>query len=172
MDRKVKKAGEKIQQYLKGRKAQEPVRKLAMGLKGDKKVFQYGGKKVDVTDVKSKLDAAADERDRKRAMMRDRQTKGKGHDPSDFADSYTPEGETLSEVDSSTPFADRVMNRVYEGFAEMSERQRKDYDKKANKPKHGREASQEEREEMAAKFQKSRGGASTKTKKMRDLRNP
>ena len=116
MDRKVKKAGEKIQQYLKGRKAQEPVRALAMGLKGDKKVFQYGGKKVDVTDVKSKLDKAADERDRQRAMMRDRQTKGKGHDPSDFADSYSPEGETLSEVDSSTPFADRVMNRVYEAI--------------------------------------------------------
>ena len=87
-------------------------------------------------------------------------------------DSYSPEGETtLSEVDSSTTeFVDRVMNRVNEAFDKMPERQLKDYDKKAKKPMHGREASKEEREEMAAKFQKSRGGASTKTKKMRDLR--
>ena len=85
--------------------------------------------------------------------------------------SYEPEGETLSEFDSSTTeFVDRVMNRVNEGFDKMPERQLKDYDKKAKKPMHGRKASKEEREEMAAKFQKSGGGASTKTKKMRDLR--
>ena len=89
MDRKVKKAGEKIQQYLKGRKAQEPVRKLARKLTlGDEGTFQYGRDKVKI--------------------------KPPARNP--VNSSYEPEGETLSEVDSSTPFADRVMNRVYEAI--------------------------------------------------------
>jgi len=87
-------------------------------------------------------------------------------------DSYSPEGETtLSEFDSSTTeFADRVINRVYEGFDKMTAGELEDYDNNANKPKHGRKASQQERKKMAAKFQNSRGGASTKTKQGRDLR--
>jgi len=86
--------------------------------------------------------------------------------------SYEPEGETtLSEFDSSTTeFADRVINRVYEGFDKMTAGELEDYDNNANKPKHGRKASQQERKKMAAKFQNSRGGASTKTKQGRDLR--
>ena len=85
--------------------------------------------------------------------------------------SYEPEGETLSEFDSSTTeFVDRVMNRVNEGFDKMTAGELEDYDNNANKPKHGRKASQQERKEMAAKFRKSRGGASTKTKQGRDLR--
>ena len=190
---------------------------------------------VNSSEEAKRLDAEADKRDRERAMMHDYQTKGNrgGHDPSDWADSYTPEGDdlqekdygklidlgikrakakrvgqyyarqvtnpniakelkgrdaegktvvvrssyepegetTLSEFDSSTTeFVDRVMNRVNEGFDKMTAGELEDYDNNANKPKHGREASQEERKEMAAKFRKSRGGASTKTKKKRDLR--
>jgi len=189
MDRKVQRAGEKITRFAKDAAKQAKVRDLVVKkLKmGDKLTAKYGGEEVNITDVRERiaqarkkkakeLDRAANRRDREEEMVRNRQTRGNrgGHDPSDTRrsvnSSYSPEGETLSEVDSSTSFADRVMNRVYEGFAEMSERQRKDYDKKANKPMHGREASEEERKEMAAEFQNSRGGASTKTKKKRDLR--
>ena len=188
MDRKVQRAGEKITRFAKDAAKQAKVRDLVVKkLKmGDKLTAKYGGEEVNITDVRERiaqarkkkekeLDRAANQRDRQIADVLNRTRQGmRNYDPSDTRrsvnSSYSPEGETLSEVDSSTSFADRVMNRVYEGFAEMSERQRKDYDKKANKPMHGREASEEERKEMAAEFQNSRGGASTKTKKKRDLR--
>ena len=60
---------------------------------------------------------AADKRDREEREMRRRQRAGgAGYDPTDVSDSYSPEGHTLSEVDSSTSFVDRVMNRVYEAI--------------------------------------------------------
>lgn len=83
--------------------------------------------------------------------------------PRAMADSYDPTAE----------FADRVMR---EAFDRMTKGELKDYDSKSKKPGsqlgHRRASTRAEREEMAAKFQKSRGGAGEKVKKLRDLRKP
>ena len=113
MDPKVRKAGDIITRAATGAEAQAKARELAGLMKGDQLTFRYGGKNVDITAVRERIkkakeeqakarDRAANRRDRKREMMRDRQTKGSAHDPSDTRrsvnSSYEPEGETtLSE---------------------------------------------------------------------------
>ena len=76
-----------------------------------------------------------------------------------LADSYDPTAE----------FADRVMR---EAFDKMSQGELKDYDSKAKKPGSVRYSTPEERKRYAKDFQQSRGGASEKVKKLRDLRKP
>ena len=78
-----------------------------------------------------------------------------------------------SSYDPTAEFSDRVMR---EAFDKMTKGELKDYDSKAKKPGsqlgHRRDATKAEREEMAAKFQQSRGGAGEKVKKLRSLRKP
>ena len=85
---------------------------------------------------------------------------GSNYDPTDVRDSYDP----------TIEFTDRVMR---EAFDKMTPGELKDYDSKSLKPGsqggHRRSSTPEERDEYAKRFRKSRGYASQKVKKLRDL---
>lgn len=85
-------------------------------------------------------------------------------------DAEARRGLRMDSYDPTLEFADNVMR---EAFDKMTPGELKDYDSKSLKPGsqggHRRSSTPEERDEYAKRFRKSRGYASQKVKKLRDL---